>query len=67
MLFTLNYDGCEIVCPYCGQNHSITWDTEYGDPLYGDHTANCLKCDKEIHFTVYTQYSVINKVAKESI
>jgi hypothetical protein len=57
MLFHLDYNGDDIYCEKCETRFHINWGTEYGDPLFGDHSTKCLKCGNIIHFEVYIQYS----------
>jgi len=47
----------ELVCPLCGQGHVTQWRTSI--PLFGTNQSQCHGCDKDIHFTVYPQYTVI--------
>ena len=48
------YDGSALVCPHCDSQLSIDWTTEYGNPLEGDHYAQCPTCDNQFIFSVET-------------
>ena len=56
MIFNLEYDGDHITCPKCLTRYRVNWDTEYGDPLVGLHSATCLQCEEEFTFEVETSY-----------
>jgi DNA-directed RNA polymerase subunit RPC12/RpoP len=55
-MFSLTYDGDSLKCPHCGTIFGVKWDTEYGDPLVGEHKSECIRCKKEFHFSVYHEY-----------
>ena len=57
MMFRLEGGGSDIKCPHCEKSYDVDWDTEYGDPLVGEHEADCPECEKEFHFSVYHKYS----------
>jgi len=51
--FRLTYDGGDIECPKCKTSFAVgDWNTEYGDPMLGDHETKCLKCGTPFHFSV---------------
>ena len=50
-------EGDELACPHCGKKFDVKWDTEYGDPLFGEHSVRCKACDKSFDFGVYIQYT----------
>lgn len=53
----------EIKCPYCERGFYVHWNTEYGEASIGEHVARCTnhKCEKKFAFTVYLQYTTLNK------
>jgi uncharacterized C2H2 Zn-finger protein len=56
-LFHFDYDGeQDVTCPHCAAKFHVTWDTDYGDPLIGDHSEECPKCGKLIHFEAVITY-----------
>lgn len=51
MFFTLESDSSnDLKCPHCKQAYYVKWETEYGDPLTGEHNAWCPKCNKDFVF-----------------
>ncbi len=48
--------GDDLECPFCKEHFGIEWNTEYGDPLFGEHKTKCLNCKKEFGFNVYIEY-----------
>jgi hypothetical protein len=46
--------GGNVKCPHCNNVMDIQWETEYGDPVMGEHIARCMKddCDKTFTFDV---------------
>lgn len=56
MLFTLNFDG-GMECPHCKTSIGVKWETEYGDPLIGEHEAECPQCEKKFNFSVFHEYT----------
>ena len=46
----------DIKCENCSHNFHVYWNTEYGDPIIGDHSTFCPKCGKPISFEVYYTY-----------
>ena len=53
-----SYDG--FLCPICkGRCDKDEWDTEYGDPVAGDHAVTCPHCHKEFLVQVDIQVSYI--------
>ena len=57
MLFRLDYNGEGITCPHCKTKFGVEWDTEYGNPIIGEHEVDCLKCGKQFNFSVYNEYN----------
>lgn len=55
----LEHDGCggDLTCLHCKTEFDVVWDTEYGDPLFGEHETSCPNCDKEIYFVVSIVYT----------
>jgi hypothetical protein len=61
MLFQLEETGYyrkHIQCPKCKTEYSIIWNTEYGDPLFGYFTTECLKCKNILTFNVEIKYNM---------
>lgn len=55
-MFNLNYNGGDVECPHCKKSFGVTWDTEFGDPLMGEHDTLCLECGTSFTFQVSIQY-----------
>lgn len=58
--FNLVHDYCvdsDIRCPKCKMGYNVEWDTEYGEPMFGEHEATCPECDHVWKFEVYIEYS----------
>ena len=51
----------DLICPACKHTYDVEWDTEYGDPLVGEHAAKCINCGAVIEFGVYYEYTQPNK------
>ncbi len=49
--------GDDLLCPHCKAKISVEWETEYGDPLVGEHSSECPKCYKEFRWSVYHEYT----------
>jgi len=52
--------GDDVSCPKCGRKYDVEWNTEYGDPLVGEHKGKCPNCGAEIEFGVYHEYTQLN-------
>ncbi len=35
-----------IVCPHCGNNHTDSWEIDFGSGIEGDIEMECWECDK---------------------
>ena len=46
-----------VTCPECQEHFRIVWDTEYHDPIVGEHDAVCPVCRKAFRISCYTQYN----------
>jgi hypothetical protein len=55
-MFNLTSGDDNMKCPHCGQQLGIEWDTEYGDPLLGEHDAICPDCGKQFAFIATITY-----------
>jgi hypothetical protein len=54
--------GDHLLCPHCGAKISVEWETEYGDPVVGDCTSECPKCEKPFNWNVRIQYTSEKRV-----
>jgi hypothetical protein len=54
----------DLQCPHCKAQLAAEWTTEYGDPMPGDHTADCPGCNQSISFDV--EVTTTYTVKKES-
>ena len=43
---------CHLNCPHCQCGIDIRWNTEYSDPVDGEHMGKCPGCGKEFEFNV---------------
>lgn len=58
--FLLERNDCpdsDVRCPVCDCGFDVGWNTEYGDPGVGEHSAPCPKCRATIQFGCYTTYT----------
>lgn len=58
--FLLERNDCpdsDVRCPACDCGFDVRWNTEYGDPVVGEHTAACPVCRVAIQFGCYTTYT----------
>lgn len=46
-----------VTCPECREHFRIVWDTEYSDPVVGEHYTVCPVCRKKFMISCYTQYN----------
>ncbi len=44
-------------CPHCAAGLEIEWSTEYGEPMIGDHSDKCPKCEKPFSFSVRHEFT----------
>ena len=49
--------GNAITCPKCKKQWDVRWDTEYGDPIFGQHDAVCPSCGEKFTFGCYFEYT----------
>jgi C4-type Zn-finger protein len=47
----------DIKCPRCGEEFKVVWNTEYSEPSFGEHEAECTKCKKVFVFSVFASYT----------
>ena len=45
----------DLECPACNMTFVVNWQTEYGEPIYGEHDIECLCCGYEFVMRVSTQ------------
>lgn len=56
----------DFKCPECDTPILVEWDTEYGDPIIGQHTwEKCPECNKRIGFECLTEYRALKQVHLE--
>lgn len=61
-LARLTTGGSDFKCPECEAGLDVEWDTEYGDPLLGQHEwEKCPACDKRIGFECWTEYRALKQ------
>jgi hypothetical protein len=62
-LIRLEGGGSDIQCPNkkCELKFDVDWNTEYGDPSFGEHTKDCPECGTVIEFGVYAEYTQAKK------
>ena len=47
----------DITCKACNTSYDVKWETEYSDPLIGDHETVCPECRAAIKFSVAITYT----------
>jgi transcription initiation factor IIE alpha subunit len=38
----------DLQCPCCHTDYAVVWQTEYGDPIFGQHDTECPSCGLEL-------------------